>query len=69
MVAGQILETNVYAKDLDEAKDVFFARQPNGQIIQITKNFLWFSPFRIACKGDENMSEYVCMSNNCTYCN
>tara|TARA_A100001035_G_scaffold130584_1_gene102685 strand:+ start:1269 stop:1412 length:144 start_codon:yes stop_codon:yes gene_type:complete len=40
MVAGQILETNVYAKDLDEAKDVFFARQPNGQIIQITKNFL-----------------------------
>ena len=40
MVSGTILQMNVYAKDFDEAKEVFFARQPNGQIIQITKNFL-----------------------------
>ena len=40
MVAGQILETNVYAKDYEEAKQVFFARQPNGQIIQLTPTFL-----------------------------
>ena len=40
MVAGQILEMNVYAKDYEEAKQVFNASQPNGQIIQITKNFL-----------------------------
>ena len=40
MVAGTILQMNVYAKDYEEAKQVFNARQPNGQIIQITKNFL-----------------------------
>ena len=40
MVAGQILETNIWAKDFDEARAVFEARTPNGQIIQITKNFL-----------------------------
>ena len=40
MVAGKILETNIWAKDYEEAKQVFNARQPNGQIIQITKNFL-----------------------------
>ena len=39
MVSGTILQMNVYAKDYEEAKQVFNARQPNGQIIQITKNF------------------------------
>ena len=39
MVSGTILQMNVYAKDYEMAKEVFFARQPNGQIIQLTKNF------------------------------
>ena len=40
MVSGTILQMNVYAKDYDSAKQVFFARQPNGQIIQLTPTFL-----------------------------
>mgnify|MGYP001371381240 FL=1 len=40
MVSGTILQMNVYAKDQQEAIQVFNDRQRNGQIIQITPTFL-----------------------------
>ncbi len=40
MVSGTILQMKVYAKDYDSAIQVFNARQPNGQITQLTPTFL-----------------------------